>query len=84
MTRRMVQLGVMAVMVPSDVHGVACCSSDHRSGVIFAVVVVCQQKQQRQLQQRGHGENIVWNTIMLLISFLLKRASGCVSLGMLE
>ena len=52
MTRRLVQLGVMAVMVPSDVHGVACCLSDHRSGVIFAVVVVCQQKQQWQLQQK--------------------------------
>ena len=42
----------MTVMVPSDVHGVACCLSDHRSGVIFAVVVVCQQKQQWQLQQQ--------------------------------
>ena len=52
MTRRLVQLGVMAVMVPSDVHGVACCLSDHRSGVIFAVVVICQQKQQWQLQQQ--------------------------------
>ena len=79
MTRRLVQLGVMAVMVPSDVHGVTCCLSDHRSGVIFAVVVVCQQKQQWQLQQQEWRpwENVVW-TNMLLISFLFKRASGCV------
>ena len=60
MTRRLVQLGVMAVMVPSDVHGVACCLSDHRSGVIFAVVVVCQQKQQQQLQQQRQLQQQEW------------------------
>ena len=68
MTRRLVQLGVMAVMVPSDVHGVACCLSDHRSGVIFAVVVVCQQKQQRQLQQqewRPWGKRCVENNYVI-------------------
>ena len=57
MTRRLFQLGVMAVMVPSDVHWVACCLSD---GVIFEVVVVCQQKQQQQLHQQRQLQQQEW------------------------
>ena len=34
--------------------------SDHRSGVIFAVVVVCQQKQQQQLQQERQLQQQEW------------------------
>ena len=40
--------------------GVACCLSDHRSGVMFAVVVVCQQKQQQQLQQEQQLQQQEW------------------------
>ena len=37
--------------------------SDHPSGVIFAVVVVCQQKQQWQLQQQecSRVEGLLYN-----------------------
>ena len=67
--------------------GVACCLSD---GVIFAVVVVCQQKQQWQLQQqewRPWGKRGVENKYVIdIISAqkgtrlcVLKRAPGCVS-----
>ena len=44
-------------------------------GVIFAVVVVCQYCSSRS---GGHGENVAWKTIMILIWFLLKSASGYV------
>ena len=42
--------------------------SDHPSGVIFAVVVVCQKKQQRQLQQqewRPWGKRCVENNYVI-------------------
>ena len=37
--------------------GVECCLSD---GVIFAVVVVCQRKQQQQLQQQRQLQQQEW------------------------
>ena len=55
-------------------QGVSCCLSDHHSGVIFAVVVVCKQKHQQELQQqewRPWGTHCV-EAIMLLISVWLK------------
>ena len=83
MTRRLVQLGVMAVMVPSDVHWVACCLSDHRRGVIFAVVVICQQKQQWQLQQqewRPWGKRCVENNYVIDTISAHKGTRLCVCL----
>ena len=63
--------------------------SDHPRGVIFAMVVVCQKKQQRQLQQqewRPWGKRCVeHNDVIDIVSAqkglklcVLKRAPGCV------
>ena len=86
MTRRLVQLGIMAVMVLSDVHGVACCLTDHRPGVIFAMVVICQQKLQRQLQQqewRPWGKRCVENNYVIDIVSVQEGLRLCVLKGAL-
>ena len=49
--------------------GVECCLSD---GVIFAVVVVCQQKQQRQLQ---HQEWWPWENRWVENNFVIDIVS---------
>ena len=63
--------------------GVACCLSD---GVIFAVVVVCQQKQQWQLQQqewRPWEKRCVENNFVIDIVSVQKGLKLCVLKGAL-
>jgi len=62
-------------------QGVSCCLSDHHSGVIFAVVVVCKQKQQLQLQQqewRPWGKRCVENNYVIDMVSAQKRIRLCV------
>ena len=64
----------------SDVCWITCCLSDHRSGVIFAVVVVCQQKQQWQLQQQEWRpcKNVVDNNYVFEIVSVQEGLMLCV------